>query len=401
MMPLHLPGRLQHLWESLRTSLWFVPAVMTGAAIALATITLRLDQSSARDWLSDVGWVHSRSAAGARDLLRVVAGSMITIAGITFSIVVVALQLASQQLGPRLLRNFMRDLGNQVVLGTFIATFVYCLLVMRTIGLADEAEPTARLSVVVALLLALASLAVLIYFIHHAAASMQASRVTEAEYQELLRTIDRLYPEPIGGDVPRAEPSRPPEWQAFAPVPAPRTGYLQRVDDHALMRTARGHDVVVQLRLRPGQFVIEGDPIAGVYPADRASTALCRQVRRALILGGDRTPEQDIEFVVERLVEVALRAVSPSRNDLFTAVACIQYLTAALVRVSERHVPSPLRADADGRLRVVAPGVTLPVLVACAFDRLDEAEPPIPAVSQALDAARRRLAAAPAPAGAG
>jgi uncharacterized membrane protein len=230
---------------------------------------------------------------------------------------------------------------------------------------------------------------------------MQASRVTEVEYRELLRIIDQLYPEPIGSGLERPDAGDPPAWHAFAPVPAPRAGYLQRVDEQALMRAARSHDVIVQLRLRPGQFVVDGDAIAGIYPPGRDAAPLRRQVMRALILGGDRTPEQDIEFVVERLVEVALRAVSPSRNDVFTTVACIEYLTAALVRVSRRRIPSPLRTDADGRLRIVAPGVTLPMLIACAFDQLDQAQPAVPAVSRALEAARHRLEAETAPAATG
>ena len=390
-----MPIRLLHAWHSVRDSLWFVPALMACGAIALAVLTLQLDQAATRDWLSTNGWIHSRSAAGARDLLRVVAGSMITIAGITFSIIVVALQLASSQLGPRLLRNFMRDLGNQVVLGTFIGTFVYCLLVMRTIGLAEDAEPTARLSVVVALALALLSLAVLIYFIHHAASSMQASNVVVAVFRDLLDTIDRLYPEPIGSEAGDAPLPEPPTVQQGVALRTHRTGYLQRVDERRLMRLACEHDALLTLHVRPGAFVVEGETLASIYPGDVAiARRLERTITAACIVGGQRTPEQDVEFVIERLVEVGLRALSPSRQDVFTAVACVEYLSAALVRAAGRHIPSPLRTDSDGRLRVVAPAVTMPLLVSCAFDRLAHAAADAPDVLAALQTARRRVAAA-------
>jgi uncharacterized membrane protein len=129
-----LTGRLAHLWGELRSSLWFVPGIMATVAVTLALVMLRLDDWWTPEWAGEVGWIYSRSAGGARDLLSTVASSMITIAGLTFSILVVALQLASAQFGPRVLRNYMSDRGSQVVLGTFIATFLYCLMVMRTIG---------------------------------------------------------------------------------------------------------------------------------------------------------------------------------------------------------------------------------------------------------------------------
>jgi uncharacterized membrane protein len=176
---------------------------------------------------------------------------------------------------------------------------------------------------------------------------------------------------------------------------ADRTGYLQRIDESRLLRLARTHDLVVRLHVRPGAFIVEGETLATIPEgeADRADR-LQRAINAACIVGGERTPEQDVEFVIERLVEVALRALSPSREDVFTAVACVEYLSAALVRAAGRRIPSPLRTDREGRLRVVAPGPTMPLLVSCAFDRLARAAATAPDVLAALDVARRRVATA-------
>ncbi|MBC7706367.1 MAG: DUF2254 domain-containing protein, partial [Rhodoferax sp.] len=164
-------------WDRLRSSLWFVPATMAFLAVALAVAAVELDKAVADDWLLSLGWSYSGGAEGASLVLGTVAGSMIAIAGAVFSMTLVALSLASSQLGPRLLRNFMRDTVNQVVLGTFVATFVYCLLVLRTIRRADEVAFVPHLSVTIGVLLAIVSVGVLIYFIHHISVSIQADQV--------------------------------------------------------------------------------------------------------------------------------------------------------------------------------------------------------------------------------
>lgn len=150
---------------------------MACLAVALALGTVELDKTFADDWLKRLGLSYSGGAEGASLLLGTVAGSMIAIAGTVFSMTLVALSLASSQLGPRLLRNFMRDTGNQIVLGTFVATFVYCLLVLRTIRRVDEVAFVPHLSVSFGILLATVSVGVLLYFIHHISVSIQADQV--------------------------------------------------------------------------------------------------------------------------------------------------------------------------------------------------------------------------------
>lgn len=174
-----LPGsaRLANLWESLRTSYWFVPTLMTAGGVALSFASVHLDERVNYKWVRTVGWIWAGGAEGARQVLSTIAGSMITVAGVAFSITIVALTLASNQFGPRLLRNFVRDAGNQIVLGTFIATFVYCLLVLRTVRGEDDTEFVPYVSVTLGVAFALTSLGVLIYFIHHVAISIQAENL--------------------------------------------------------------------------------------------------------------------------------------------------------------------------------------------------------------------------------
>ena len=187
---------LMNYWESIRANFWFVPTVMVAGAVALSLVTINLDKVAAYDnWIATLGWTFTRGPEGSRAVLSTVAGSMMTITSVTFSITIVALQLASSQFGPRLLRNFMRDRGNQISLGTFIATFAYCLLILRTVNGTEEQRFVPHISVTVGLLMALTSLGVLIYFIHHAAASIQAENVIANVGRDLDQAIARLYPE--------------------------------------------------------------------------------------------------------------------------------------------------------------------------------------------------------------
>ncbi len=159
--------RLYKFWEQLTGSFWFLPTFMVVLAIILASTTLYIDRLDIDFGVPEFSWIYSGSPDGARSILSTIASSMISVAGLTFSITIVALSLASSQLGPRLLNNFMRDKGNQIVLGTFISVFTYCLLILRSIRSLDEISFVPHISLTLAIVLALISLGVLIYFFHH------------------------------------------------------------------------------------------------------------------------------------------------------------------------------------------------------------------------------------------
>jgi len=382
-------GKLLHLWSRLRSSYWFVPTLMAAGAVVLSLATIEVD----RRWGDGLhlAWI-SLDQASARAFLTTVAGSMITVAGVAFSITMVALTLASSQFGPRLLENFMRDRGNQVVLGTFIATFLYCLLVLRVLKLGESGTvPEVALST--ALLLTLGSLAVFIYFIHHAAMSIQVQTLVAHVAAELETSLDRLLEDAEEERGERGEAERRLVGRVAAEgatVCADDSGYVDEVEAARLEGLAADHGLVVVCVQKPGQFVVAGTPLlhvlrvdgdggsAGGGDGDRAGAGaadlgddgeLAGKLRRAVPLTGRRRPG-NVEFIVSQLVEVAVRALSPGINDPFTAINCIDLLGAALARFARRPPPRPVRRDDAGRLRVVLPDVGLEELLDAAYDQI-------------------------------
>ena len=363
-------------WDRVRSSFWFLPAIMAGGAMVSAFATVALD-TSVTDWLTlHWGLVFTGGAEGASALLGAIAGSMITIAGVVFSMTLVALSLASSQLGPRLLRNFMRDTTTQIVLGTFVATFLYCLLVLRTIRRAEEVAFVPHLSVTLGVLLAVVSVGVLIYFIHHVSVSIQANEIVARVGTELIEGIKRLFPENIGRGAPRI-PMEPPDADFLdtfdrqaRPIGSAGDGYLQFIDGDALMALAMQEDVVIRLERRPGHYVVATRPLVLVWPGNKVTDHLVHRVNSAFALGNQRTSGQDIEFAVNQLVEIAVRALSPGVNDPFTAMTCVDHLGSALCRLAQRDMPSPYRHDSQDQLRLITPVFTFPEVTDAAFNQI-------------------------------
>jgi uncharacterized membrane protein len=367
--------RLRLLTERIRTSYWFVPSLMTLSAAGVAILAIAVDGYLAEQHELKLDWVYTGGAEGARQLLATVAGSMITVAGVVFSINIVGLSLASSQFGPRLLRNFMRDRGNQTVLGAFIATYVYCLLVLRTIrGENGGHEFVPQLSITLGVLSAIASVGVLIYFIHHSAVSLQAPVVIVNVYSELCRSIDELFPDSDDPEV--VHPERVAisctlfEKSRSESIRAPRDGYIESIDVPRLHELAREHDAQLELLFRPGHFVTLGSAIGNVRYRDQPHEQLPEALLSAIAIGSHQTPLQDVEFVINQLVEVAVRALSPGINDPFTALNCVDYLGAALSRLAGRKLTPPARFDADGTLRVILNPPNFPGLVDTAFRQI-------------------------------
>jgi uncharacterized membrane protein len=368
--------RLRASWEYLRGTYWAVPSTMAVAAVGLSVGMIQLDEAATASLLDRLSWVYTGGPEGARAVLSTIAASMITVAGVTFSITIVALTLASQQFGPRLLRNFLRDLGNQVVLGTFVSTFIYCLLVLRTVRGSDDEEFVPHLAVTVGVVLAMLSLGVLIFFIHHVATSIQASRIIANVAEDLEGAINRLFPEAIGEDSTTADPggAAPDEADAIEEgareVRAMTTGYVQAIDAQGLMEVARERNVVVRVRARPGAFVRKGQPLLTVGPTSAHGDRDDKPFQNVFIIGSDRTGTHDVAFFIDQLVELAVRALSPGINDPGTARLCIDRLEQALCHLGGRRIPSPARHDDDGRVRVFACPLTFASIVESAFDEI-------------------------------
>jgi uncharacterized membrane protein len=358
---------------------------MTVAATVLSYALVEVDAALSLEAVQEFGWLYAFGPEGARAVLSAIAGSMITVAGLTFSITMLTLQLASSQFGPRLLRNVMRDRGNQAVLGTFISTFVYCLLVLRTVRGTEGAASVPHVSVATGVLLALTSLGVLIYFIHHVANAIRIETVLAQLAAEANAAIDRLYPERLGNEPPQdatrgSSPGLPDDFARSAVTIRPdRSGYVQRIDTDALMAVAKEHDLVVRVEARPGRFVTPRAAALRAYPGERVSERVANALQDTIAIGFDRSPDQDIAHALRLIVEIAQRALSPGVNDPTTALYCLDRLEESLARLATRDLPSPLRFDAEGRLRVVTEAASFetlacPTLAAVARYALSDAD---------------------------
>jgi uncharacterized membrane protein len=364
--------------DVLRTNLWLVPAVEVVAAGVLFAGTYALDRAAFAGDFGLPGWLLSGSPDAARQILTAIAAAIITVVGVVFSIVIVALTLTSTQFGPRMLRNFIRDRGTQLTLGTFVATFVYAVLALGAIG-QGGATFVPRISITVTLALMVADLALLIYFLHHITIQIQLPQVIAGIASDLAAAIEL-----------QADQGAPDSGIAAArllaglhgpggEVAAPRSGYLQYIQHRLLVRLATELGVVIHLRYRPGHFLVQGHPYATVWPAGAASQ-VARELSRAHVAGPYRTLAQDVSFGIDQLVEIAIRALSPAVNDTFTALTCIDWIGDSLCKVTGRWHPTRVYRDAAGVVRLITTETTYERLVQRSFEKIRQAGRGMPAV---------------------
>jgi uncharacterized membrane protein len=379
----------------LQSTYWFLPSVVTAMALILGVVLTSIDRaySDSTSWL---GWAYGGGADGARALLSAVAGSVITVVSVTFSVMVVALTVSSQHFGPRLLNSFMRDRVSQLVLGTFTGTFAYCLIVLRTIQ-GDGPQQQAfvpHLATTAGLALTLFGVGVLIYYVHHVATSMLVSSITASVAADLEGAIERLYPERVGrGIEPPSVPAPPAPRDAMAVTATTMTGYLQEIDSHSVLALATDADTTVWLVTRPGVFIITGQTIALVHPAPGDPEAFSQRLLRSFALGANRTSRQDVTFPAQQLVEVALRALSPSTNEPFTALTCIDRLEQGLHKLAARELPSAVRKDRQNRVRLIAEPHTFADVLTDTFEPIALYADRTPTIAHRLMTALVRLVA--------
>jgi uncharacterized membrane protein len=365
-------NKLKQLWSKLRGSFWFVPSLIVVGSIVVALALIHVDTAEGQQWMTHWPRLFGASAAGSRGVLSTIAGSMMTVVGVTFSMVLVTLALASSQYTSRILRNFMRDHVTQVVLGIFAGIFTYCLIVLRTIRGGDTVGFVPSVAVTFGVVLAIGSIGVLIFFIHHIAASIQASSIIASVADEALAAMDRLFPQRVGQTPVNDDEDQPPfplperNWQA---IPSQGSGYIQGVDNAMLMRLAREHQTIVRMERGIGEFVVQDTTLASLALTVPAEPELIAELQAAYGIHRYRTVEQDAAFGIRQLVDVALRALSPGINDTTTAVMCVDYLTAVLARLASRNIPSSHRYE-EGELRVITIGPTFASLVADSFDQI-------------------------------
>lgn len=368
-------SRLALTWAPIRDSLWFAPAVAALSGVVLAALATRIPTPSLGSPFLEA-WIFSGGTDGARAVLSTIAGSLITVTGVVFSVTIVALQLASSQFTPRVVGSFVADRVNQVVLGVFIGTFTYTLLVLRTIQSEGENRETfvPYVAVTLAIVLLLVSVGALIVFINHAARSIQASTILHRETQRTLERIDALFPEQLGQPAARADeddaehadvPAEPP-----ATVLAADAGYLQAVHAESLWRAGAGRRLTIRMELRIGAFAFPGRALVSVWPASECDERVLHAVHEAFVLGPQRTPEHDIELGLVEISDIGVRALSPGINDPTTAMHCIDRLAQVLAALATRAHPDVVRASQDRLVRLIVRDTPFDRAAGLAFDQI-------------------------------
>ncbi len=334
-----MTARLLSLWSRINASYWFYPAIFSILAFFLALGTIALDRSIASDFLTSSKWLIPARPSGASNMLQVIAGSTIGVAATVFSITIVAVSYASGTYGPRLLSNFMEDKGNQLSLATFIGTFVYTVMVLRVVRQEDESaatiftgDPTPgfvpQLSLLVAIGMMLSSIGVLVFFLNHVPDSIRINTVLEDIGKRLIRQIQRRFPhEGEGIDWPEIETDQK--------VRAERAGYIEIIDFDGLDDIARDQEGRIVLFVEAGDFIHPPRSLAGLHGMEHDEKIL-KKVRNCFVLSGLRTPTQDLLFLLDELVEIALRALSPGINDPFTAMTALHWIGAATAELGTR-----------------------------------------------------------------
>ena len=340
---------MKNFLASLGDRFWVPPLgfAIAAAALALALVTLDdvLDTSLTARFLFAGG------PEGARALLSAVITSMISFTGLVFSITIVVLQLTSSQFSPRVLRTFLRDRFNQLALGVFIATFVYALVVLRSVRGTAEVDPfVPQLAVTVAFGFVLASVLVFISYIHHIAQSIRVATIVTKIGNDTRRLIERQHPR----DAQHREPLPVPDGVP-ARIPIASPGVVQRVDDEALRRLAEKHDITIAVRRAVGEFVPEGALLLDVYGDDVPEHDT---LRAAVHLGNERNFDEDVGFGLRQLVDIAERALSPGINDPTTAVQVLDQLHDLLRRLATRPLPPRQACTDTGKLAVDVPQPT-------------------------------------------
>jgi uncharacterized membrane protein len=355
-------------FERVRSTFWALPAACMALAIAAAFVLPAVDESiQLPDAVSFSGGPDT-----ARAVLQMIATVAVSVAGISFSVIVVALVLASQQLSPRVLRSFQRHPLNQVVLGVFLGTAAYSLYVL--LSLEDGADEVPEAAVTVAAVLAAVSLMLFVVFLHHVVRSLNASAVIRRIAADGHQAIHRPYPDAVGEppeDERAADEAIRELTSRAAPreVRAPRAGYVASVKGYALLAAAEECEGFVEQRVPIGDFCVTGAVLALVWVEPPRREELVRRVEAAFVLNEERLVDHDVAFPVRQLADVALKGLSPSVNDPTTAENAMDSVTDSLVRVACRPTPALVRADGLGRPRFRACVPSLDALVRLGYDQ--------------------------------
>jgi len=366
--------KLIFFWKELLVTFWFLPALIICLAVFLAIGLVSFDNYI---MISQDGWVRFflvSSSNSARSILSTISGAMIGVAGTVFSVTLVALTLASSQFGPRLIKNFMYVKLNQVVLGSYIATYLYCLLVLNSIKDSDGYTFIPSISIVVAIIVAIANIVLLIIFIHQIAVSIQADKVISDISDLISKQVEVLFPEKMGDGLKEQsnfdEDAAISAYQKNTSIKSPKGGYLQYIESGVLLKIVASNNSLFKLEHRPGSFLVKGRVIGVLYSNKDWDEESINKLLNLFVFGKTKTSQQDLEFSIHQMVEIAARALSPGVNDPYTAIACIDNLTATMCYLAVAKFPSRYRLDEEGNLRVIADVLDFEGVLDAAFNQI-------------------------------
>lgn len=341
-MTVRLSALVTKFVNDVSASYWFVPSCMVLCAIILSLIAEQVDVwASASTFVANL-FPSDTGPTAARAILTTIAGSIIGVAGVTFSVTMVAVSFASANFGPRLISNFMRDRGNQLTLGTFIGTFVYALLILRTVRDADKALEAfvPHFSVLVAVGLALASIGMLIYYIHHVPETINVGNIAAHLGRDMHHGISTLFPdrEDLKTETTKYGWVETVDESAATPVHSTLSGYIQTLDTARLVELADEENLKIIVRHVPGDFVTPRDSVLKVWADPQPDDGTIDALLSTFALGDQRTKYQNVAFVAEQLVEIIARAMSPGINDPFTAKTCLNWLRSGLEAFAQKEM---------------------------------------------------------------
>ena len=380
----------RYTWDRLKVSFWFTPLVMSLAAIILVGIITRIDIRIPNEFLENSRLVLSGTVGEIRTMLVGMAGTILSTAGVVFTLLTLPLSTVAAQYGSRLLRLFLGDRTTQNVLGMFVGTFVYCITAATSIPPVEVQPEAPQLLATMGLVLMLASFATLIILIQHISTMLQAPNIAAAAGAELMNVVRSEIPSEVkSGDqviLVTTQTSQDalgilPDKQNMKgknaiietdgyPVLIKEAGYIQYIDPEEVLPLTVEKDLVIGLQRKPGDFVRVGAIVALVWPAGRVDEELESEIRHAFQIGNNRTPTQDIAYAVNQLVEMAVRAMSPAINDPFTAMTCLDYLGDGLALFYKHGEQGAYTYDQEGNLRLLLKPVTFGELLKGAFDML-------------------------------
>ncbi len=353
-----LRRKLAYLLQEIRSSYWFLPGVMVTVAFLLSLFAIELDRSAPKDFIDSLSWAFTDDPEAARVILSTIATATMGVAGVTFSMTLLAISFAASQIGQRILSGFMRDKGNQFTLGVFISTFVYCIMVLRTVYSSSSGQPfVPNLSIVLAIGFSILSIFVLIYFINHIPTMMNMTNSVNRTGKQLIKSIEIQFPKKMGQEADKDEDFFSKSGDPVE-IRARGMGYIEYINYEVLLETCDEYDLLVEIVKKPGDFVSKEITVAHVYCSKEISNEVKLKVSETFIEGVIRSYEQDIRFPGNLLLEIAARALSPGINDPFTAMDCINQLQTGLLFMQNRDKPKRFRKGNDKKIRVVAEPLT-------------------------------------------